>query len=158
MNQTTPSPGRSILRDGGTCVFHTKFRHIELAVEACPYGLKPELYKEDEMPSKTVAYPALVTWNGHNGLPKFDAVKDEDFGPAFEAALLSHEQEIDAIAGNVQAPTFENTVTALEIAGDELSVFRPCSGTGQGRTPIAPFRRWSGKSRRKCHDIIRRSA
>lgn len=59
--------------------------------------------------------------NGQNGLPKFDAVKDEDFAPAFEAALLSHEQEIDAIAGNLQAPTFENTVTALEIAGDELS-------------------------------------
>ena len=73
------------------------------------------------MPSKTALYPALVTWNGHNGLPKFDAVKDEDFAPAFEAALLSHEQEIDAIAGNAQAPTFENTVTALEIAGDELS-------------------------------------
>lgn len=34
---------------------------------------------------------------------------------------MSHEQEIDAIAGNLQAPTFENTVTALEIAGDELS-------------------------------------
>lgn len=73
------------------------------------------------MPSKTTLYPALVTWDGHNGLPKFDAVKDEDFAPAFEAALLSHEQEIDAIAGNSQAPSFENTVTALEIAGDELS-------------------------------------
>ena len=49
------------------------------------------------MPSKTTLYPALVTWDGHNGLPKFDAVKDEDFAPAFEAALLSHEQEIDEL-------------------------------------------------------------
>ncbi len=116
-----PSPCQSILGGVDDHVFHTKFRHIELAVEACPYGRKPELYKEDEMPSTTAPYPALVTWNGQNGLPKFDAVKDEDFAPAFEAALLSHEQEIDAIAGNPQAPTFENTVTALEIAGDELS-------------------------------------
>lgn len=73
------------------------------------------------MPLKTALYPALVDWNGHNGLPKFDAVKDEDFAPAFDAALFSHEQEIDAIAGNPEAPSFENTVTALEIAGDELS-------------------------------------
>lgn len=42
------------------------------------------------MPSKTALYPALVDWNGHNGLPKFDAVSDEDFAPAFDAALLSH--------------------------------------------------------------------
>ena len=55
------------------------------------------------MPSKTALYPALVDWNGHNGLPKFDAVRDEDFAPAFDAALLSHEQEIDAIAGNAEA-------------------------------------------------------
>lgn len=54
-------------------------RHIELAVEACPYGFETELHKEDEMPLKTALYPALVDWNGHNGLPKFDAVKDEDF-------------------------------------------------------------------------------
>ncbi|NTA38198.1 peptidase M3 [Agrobacterium salinitolerans] len=73
------------------------------------------------MPSKTALYPALVDWNGHNGLPKFDAVRDGDFAPAFDAALLSHEHEIDAIAGNSEAPSFENTVTALEIAGDDLS-------------------------------------
>lgn len=131
---------------------------IELAVEACPYGFKPELYKEDEMPSKTALYPALVTWNGHNGLPKFDAVKDEDFAPAFEAALLSHEREIDAISGNAQAPTFENTVTALEIAGDELSRISALFWNKAGRIPIAPFRHWSGKSHRKCRGTIRRSA
>ncbi len=73
------------------------------------------------MPSETAAYPALFNWTGPHGLPQFDAVRDEDFGPGFEAALEAHDQEIDAIAGNDQAPTFENTVIALEIAGDELS-------------------------------------
>ena len=82
---------------------------------------KPELYEEHEMPSETALYPALVHWNGHNGLPKFDAVRDEDFAPAFDVALGSHEQEIDAIAANVEVPTFANTVTALEVAGDDLS-------------------------------------
>ncbi|SCB45893.1 M3 family metallopeptidase [Rhizobium multihospitium] len=73
------------------------------------------------MSSQTAVNPALTEWTGHQGLPRFDAVKDKDFAPAFDAALASHEAEIDAIAGNSEAPTFANTVTALEIAGDELS-------------------------------------
>ncbi|MDL2406255.1 M3 family metallopeptidase [Rhizobium calliandrae] len=73
------------------------------------------------MSSQTAVNPALVEWTGHKGLPRFDAVKDADFAPAFEAALASHNAEIDAIADNGKAPTFANTVIALEIAGDELS-------------------------------------
>ncbi|MBB3395683.1 MULTISPECIES: M3 family metallopeptidase [unclassified Rhizobium] len=73
------------------------------------------------MPSTPEFNPALVEWNGLHGLPRFDALNDGDFGPAFDAALAAHEKEIDAIAGNPEAPTFENTVVALEIAGDELS-------------------------------------
>lgn len=65
--------------------------------------------------------PALVEWSGPGGLPRFDLVKDEAFAAAFDAALAAHEAEIDAIANNPEAPTFENTVVALEIAGDALS-------------------------------------
>ncbi|WP_440409292.1 M3 family metallopeptidase [Neorhizobium petrolearium] len=65
--------------------------------------------------------PALVEWNGHHGLPRFDEVKDADFSPGFNAALASHEAEIDAIANNPEEATFANTVVALEIAGEELS-------------------------------------
>ncbi|MBB3594476.1 peptidyl-dipeptidase Dcp [Rhizobium sp. BK529] len=64
---------------------------------------------------------ALVNWNGLHGLPRFDAVADDDFAAAFEAALASHEKEIDEIAGSKEEPTFDNTVVALEIAGDALS-------------------------------------
>ncbi|WP_404944050.1 M3 family metallopeptidase [Rhizobium rhizogenes] len=71
--------------------------------------------------SSQAVNPALVEWTGHQGLPRFDAVKDADFAPAFDAALASHETEIEAIANNGEAPTFANTVTALEIAGDALS-------------------------------------
>lgn len=65
--------------------------------------------------------PALTSWTGHAGLPRFDLVKDADFAPAFDAAFREHEAEIDAIAENPEAPTFENTIVALEIAGDGLS-------------------------------------
>jgi len=65
--------------------------------------------------------PALVDWSGPGGLPRFDLVRDEAFAAGFDAALAAHEAEIDAIAGNPEAPTFENTVVALEVAGDALS-------------------------------------
>ncbi|MDR6819439.1 peptidyl-dipeptidase Dcp [Neorhizobium sp. 2083] len=73
------------------------------------------------MSSNLPVNPALVDWNGHHGLPRFDQVKDEDFAPGFDAALGLHEAEIDQIANNPQEPTFANTVVALETAGDELS-------------------------------------
>jgi peptidyl-dipeptidase Dcp len=65
--------------------------------------------------------PAIFNWDGPHGLPRFEAVHDEDFKAAFDFALAAHEIEIDAIANNPEAPTFANTITALEIAGDELS-------------------------------------
>ena len=65
--------------------------------------------------------PEIFNWSGFNGLPRFDQVSDGDFAPAFAAAFSAHDAEIDAIAGNPEAPTFNNTITALEIAGDELS-------------------------------------
>ncbi|MDX3978944.1 M3 family metallopeptidase [Shinella sp.] len=65
--------------------------------------------------------PALVEWSGLNGLPRFDLVKDEAFAASFDAALASHEAEIDAIANNPEPATFDNTIVALETAGDELS-------------------------------------
>ncbi|MGT2441367.1 M3 family metallopeptidase [Ensifer adhaerens] len=73
------------------------------------------------MTTSTSLNPALTAWTGHEGLPRFDLVKDEDFAPAFDAAFREHEAEIDAIAENPAAPTFENTIIALEIAGDGLS-------------------------------------
>ncbi|MEK1891771.1 MAG: M3 family metallopeptidase [Rhizobium sp.] len=73
------------------------------------------------MPSTPEFNPALFEWNGLHGLPRFDALNDGDFASAFDAALAAHEKEVDEIAGNPETPTFENTVVALEIAGDQLS-------------------------------------
>ncbi|TCP87789.1 peptidyl-dipeptidase Dcp [Rhizobium sp. PP-CC-2G-626] len=65
--------------------------------------------------------PALTDWTGPDGLPHFEAVADTDFAPAFDAALAEHDADIAGIAHNPDAPTFENTIVALEIAGDSLS-------------------------------------
>ncbi len=63
----------------------------------------------------------IFHWSGHGGLPRFDRIDVEDFAPAFEAAFRLHDAEIDAIAGNTETTSFENTIVALEVAGDELS-------------------------------------
>ncbi|MCD8313918.1 MAG: M3 family peptidase, partial [Bacteroidales bacterium] len=55
------------------------------------------------------------------GAPRFDLIKNEHYVPAFREALRQAKAEIDAIADNPDAPTFENTVEAMEYAGRALS-------------------------------------
>ena len=75
----------------------------------------------------------MQPWDGPYGLPRFEAISDDDFDPAFAAALAEHKAEIDAIADNPEAPTFANTVLALEGSGFALdrvlSVFYNLAGS-----------------------------
>lgn len=50
-------------------------------------------------------------------LPPFAAIKDEHFSPAFEQGMAENLQEVDRIAGNPQAATFDNTIVAMERSG-----------------------------------------
>ena len=67
----------------------------------------------------TVPSP-LVEWDGPLGLPDFVRITDDAFEAAFEAGFAEHEAEIEAIAANPAAPTIENTLAALELAGKPL--------------------------------------
>jgi peptidyl-dipeptidase Dcp len=49
--------------------------------------------------------------------PRFDLIKDEHFLPAYTRSMELELQEIEAIAQNPAAPTFENTLVAFEKAG-----------------------------------------
>ena len=55
-------------------------------------------------------------WGGAFGLPPFGAIRDEDFRPAFDAALSEARARVAAIAGAVEAPTFANVIEALEVS------------------------------------------
>lgn len=52
--------------------------------------------------------------------PEFDKIKDEDFKPAFDYGMKVQLAEIEKIANNTEAPTFENTILALENSGEIL--------------------------------------
>ena len=64
--------------------------------------------------------PLLQDWTGPFGLAPFVDIEDSHFAPAMTEAMARHNQEIDAIANNPEAPSFENTIEALEGAGKDL--------------------------------------
>ncbi|MFT8521935.1 M3 family metallopeptidase [Gluconobacter oxydans] len=53
--------------------------------------------------------------------PRFDQITDSDYAPAFERGMVEHLREIKAIANNRAAPTFDNTIAAMERAGQTLN-------------------------------------
>jgi peptidyl-dipeptidase Dcp len=53
--------------------------------------------------------------------PPFDRIKDSDYQPAIDAGMARQIVEVEAIADNPAAPTFENTLAALEKSGQLLS-------------------------------------
>jgi len=76
--------------------------------------------------------PILTDWTTPFEIAPFDRISDDDFAPALEIALAEHKAEIDAIAENPGAPSFANTVEAMEAAGEALdnvlSVFFTVAG------------------------------
>ena len=65
--------------------------------------------------------PELIRWTGPEGLPRFDQIADEDFAPAFDRELAAAEAAMEAISANPDAPSFANTIAALETAEDGLN-------------------------------------
>ncbi|GAB4162663.1 MAG: M3 family metallopeptidase [Winogradskyella sp.] len=63
----------------------------------------------------------LQEWTGpYQGVPAFDKMNVADVKEAVEKGMELQLQEIDAIANNMTAPTFENTIVAMESAGKTL--------------------------------------
>lgn len=58
--------------------------------------------------------PLLSNWDTPFQIAPFDRISDEDFAPALDDALAAHAAQIDAIAANADAPTFDNVIGALE--------------------------------------------
>ena len=63
----------------------------------------------------------LQDWKGpYDGVPPWDQVKVSDFPEAFQLSMDEYLREIDAIANNQAAPTFANTIEAMERSGERL--------------------------------------
>src|SRR5688572_2602251 len=75
-------------------------------------------------PAVAAAMPAnalLQEWTGpYGGVPPFDRISIADFKPALESAMAEELAEVERIASDAAAPTFENTLAALERTGRKL--------------------------------------
>lgn len=65
--------------------------------------------------------PFLTEYTTPFGVPPFDLIENEHFIPAFEEGMKLHQAEVDAIVGNSDAATFDNTIEALDKSGELLS-------------------------------------
>jgi peptidyl-dipeptidase Dcp len=84
---------------------------VALAIAACP--AQAQSSGAAFSPANPFYAPSDLPFHA----PPFDKIKDSDYQPAIDAGIAQQQKEIDAIAGNSAAPTFDNTVVALEKSG-----------------------------------------
>ncbi|HOZ13833.1 MAG TPA: M3 family metallopeptidase [Tenuifilaceae bacterium] len=71
---------------------------------------------------KQIENPLLAEFNTPFQTPPFDKIKHEHYVPAIDSAIAEAKGEIDRIINNSEAPTFENTIAALDASGRRLSM------------------------------------
>lgn len=69
----------------------------------------------------TTPNPFFTEYTTPFGVPPFDKIEVAHYKPAFLKGMEEHKQEIDAIVNNPQEPTFENTIVAIDQAGELLT-------------------------------------
>ena len=96
---------------------------VEQSAEAAAPSASTESLSAEVEAAKNLI---LAEWTGpYQGVPAFDKVSLIGLKPALEEAMALNLEEVEAIANNPEAPTFENTIVEMERAGSVLSrVFR----------------------------------
>jgi peptidyl-dipeptidase Dcp len=106
----------------------------------------------------TTDNPLLEDWSGPFGVPPFGRFAPEHFTPAYDRAFAKHDAEIAAIAGEVAAPTFPNTIEAMERSGRTLdrvgSVFGVLAGAHTNDALLAVEREISPRRARHWNGIL----
>jgi peptidyl-dipeptidase Dcp len=84
--------------------------------------------------------PLLERWTGpYHGVPAFDRYRVEQFRPALEASMAEQLAEVERIAKDPAAPTFENTIAALERAGRTFTRVASVYGVYGSTLDTPPF-------------------
>lgn len=77
--------------------------------------------------------PFMEVWTTPYGVPPFDRIEDSHYLPAVKAGILELREEINLIISNPEAPTFDNTIVSLDLAGRQIgkvsSTFSNITGT-----------------------------
>ena len=83
------------------------------------------------------ANPLLTPWTTPFGVPPFAQIKPAHFVPAINEGIAQQRREVEAIVANTQAPTFANTIEALENTGELLNTVNPVFSTLQSSNTTA---------------------
>jgi peptidyl-dipeptidase Dcp len=79
-----------------------------------------KMKKMNKIKISNAGNPLLEEWKTPYATPPFDIIETRHFKPAVEQAILFANTEVTAISENTEPPTFDNTVVALERAGETL--------------------------------------
>lgn len=121
-----------------------------LALCALPIAALPMFETAAAAPQKTDAKPGanaplpqlLKPWQGpYDGVPAWDKVDPKKFPAAFEAAMKATKAEYERILSNPAPASFENTVTATELAGKEFGRLFPVWGVHTSNLSNAAIRK-----------------
>ena len=74
-----------------------------------------------ETTSTSEQNPLLAEWDTPYGIPPFAEIEASDFRPALDQGILELRADIKAIVENPDAPGFENTILALDMAGETFN-------------------------------------
>jgi len=91
-------------------------KHI-LLIGLLLLSVMTESYSQNEVKGSN---PLLEEWNTPHQTPPFQEIRHEHFIPAIDVTLKEAKDEVDAIINSTDQPTFQNTVVALEVAGEKL--------------------------------------
>ncbi len=95
----------------------------------------------EDTETKETTNVLLAEWTGpYGGTPAFDKMNLDDLKPALEKGMELNLADIDKIANNPDAPTFENTIEELERSGEELNRVFSYYGILSGNMSSPEFR------------------
>jgi len=101
---------------------------LATTVIACNNSTKNADKNNAEMKTDTTENPFFAESNLPYHAPDFTKIKDSDYQPALQRGIDEQKEAIEKIATNAEAPTFENTVVALEKSNELLSRTRQIFG------------------------------
>ena len=88
-----------------------------LLVAACATAPAPAPESGESAVSGLEGNPFATPSDLPYGMPRFDRIRDEHYQPALLAGMAEQRREMDEIAANPAAPSFENTIEAMERSG-----------------------------------------
>lgn len=95
-----------------------KKKLLTLATCACVTAALTQSCSKQETTSDN---PFLAEYTTQFEIPPFDQIKTEHYLPALKAGIEEQNKEIEAIVNNSEAPTFENTILALDNSGQTIN-------------------------------------